>query len=380
MKHSTFIFYTIISLKNHKQHLQYLYEQSKYLVYLFWISSLNIVVSKLENIFMIHKIEVKEEIVNLPAKEYLKKYHLFSTRYLKNIKVYGNLYINRQKSRMIDPINQGDIILIRDRAENIKNTIQLKAGAEKYIIYNNDNYLIVNKDGNLLTHDNYVGANSSLAHLIGEGDLHLVNRLDRNTSGLLIIAKSSYYHHLFSQCQIEKIYFLACHGQVRNKHFFIDYKIARKSDSIIERVCTDEGKSALSEFYLIDYDETKDITYLLCKIHTGRTHQIRVHSLYMSHPLLGDTLYGLDRLKEINPKSYDNLISKISHNTRKKYDQMIGRQYLHALYISFKLKNQEKKEFEALIPDELSSTYKSNNEFKFKIEEALLDFIKLTTQ
>lgn len=329
---------------------------------------------------MVHKFVVKEEISNIKIKDYLKNKHHFSSRYIKNIKVNGQVYINNNLSRMIDPVSKNDYIyivsneqLIDDNlnqrnlpqstnASQTVNSLQHIDNKEKildknkYIISDAENYLIINKDGNLLSHDNYTGANASIQTILGERNLHLVNRLDRNTSGLMIIAKSSYYHHLFSLSTINKIYFLAVHGKIDQEHFFINFPIARSTNSIIERTCNENGKPSSSEFRTILYDSENDLSYLLCKIHTGRTHQIRVHSLYYGHPIVGDTLYGIDKLKEINTKQYRNLTKITSYEKRKELDEKVSRQCLHSYYLNFKLINSTQvEEYFAPLPKEILS-------------------------
>ncbi|MCG7339385.1 RluA family pseudouridine synthase [Staphylococcus sp. ACRSN] len=118
---------------------------------------------------------------------------------------------------------------------------------------------------------------------------HIITRLDRNTSGIVIIAKHGYIHHLMSQTMIDKRYLCICHGEV-DEQGIVDAPIGRHPDSIIQRQVNQSGKEAKTVFRCIKVKPK----YSLCEVRliTGRTHQIRVHFQYIGHSLVGDDLYG----------------------------------------------------------------------------------------
>ena len=160
------------------------------------------------------------------------------------------------------------------------------------IIYEDDYILIVNKGNKVSTQPNIGHYTDSLANFIKyyfdekniNSTVHLVNRLDFETSGLVLVAKSSYIHNLFKKVKITKKYYAVCSGIIDN-------------DGIIEKPIIREGKYrviggdklAITEYKVLRKNNNTLIDVLL---HTGRTHQIRVHMKSIDHPIVGDNLYG----------------------------------------------------------------------------------------
>ena len=121
-----------------------------------------------------------------------------------------------------------------------------------------------------------------------------VNRLDKNTSGIVIFAKNEYIQEcLVKQMKLglfKKEYIALLKGNIKENKGTINAPIARKKESIIEREISKDGASSVTHYELIkNYDNFCLVKFIL---ETGRTHQIRVHSQYIGHPILGDTLYG----------------------------------------------------------------------------------------
>ena len=159
-----------------------------------------------------------------------------------------------------------------------------------------------------------------------------VNRLDLNTSGLIIFAKNEYIQEsLIRQMKnniFTKEYLAIVTGSLENKKGKIDAPISRKENSIIERCVSKIGQRAITEYEVIK--NSKDMCLVKCNLITGRTHQIRVHMAYIGHPLLGDTLYG-------------------------KESTIIKRQALHCYKIAFLHPVSHKKiEFKIDIPKEFN--------------------------
>lgn len=167
----------------------------------------------------------------------------------------------------------------------------------------------------------------------------LVHRLDKETSGILVIAKNQktfeYLKRLFGNHEIKKTYLALAHGKFKEKRGIIDKPISLKPNTT--RRTTNKGKmakEALTEYEVLKtFDFGNDsATFSLLKVSpkTGRTHQIRVHLASINHPIVGDTMYG----KKTNPFG-------------------LTRQFLHAKSLEFNLENGKRIKLEADLPNEL---------------------------
>ena len=169
------------------------------------------------------------------------------------------------------------------------------------IVYEDEYFLIVNKginlpsipsrnmeDESLLERVNYYFREKNINSIP-----HIVTRLDKNTSGLVLIAKYRHIHALFSNLSIDKYYIALVNGKVEN-NAIVEAPIRRVSSSIIEREVGEGGEYSKTEYWLEKYIPELNISIVKLKLYTGKTHQIRVHMKYEGHPLLGDELYGGD--------------------------------------------------------------------------------------
>lgn len=169
------------------------------------------------------------------------------------------------------------------------------------IVYEDEYFLIINKginlpsipsrnmeDESLLERVNYYFQEKNINSIP-----HIVTRLDKNTSGLVLIAKHRHIHALFSNLSIDKYYIALVNGKIKD-NAIVEAPIRRVSSSIIEREVGEGGEYAKTEYWLEKYIPELNISIVKLKLYTGKTHQIRVHMKYKGHPLLGDELYGGD--------------------------------------------------------------------------------------
>lgn len=136
-----------------------------------------------------------------------------------------------------------------------------------------------------------------------KGKLHIINRLDRETSGVVILAKHAYIQECISRQMIDNItdkkYIAVVSGIVKKNQDIIEKNISRKEGSIIERCVSENGEYAKTEYKVLDRNIDKNYSVLELKLYTGRTHQIRVHMQYINHSILGDGLYNLNENRNI---------------------------------------------------------------------------------
>jgi len=170
------------------------------------------------------------------------------------------------------------------------------------ILYEDDGMLIVNKPPFIPVHPSMEHYEDSLSNGVKyyfnsinlKRKIRPVNRLDKNTSGIVIFAKNEYIQEcLVKQMKsgtYEKIYLALVDGIIDKEKQIIDAPIARKEDSIIERCVSSTGYTAITIIELLK--SFYDYSLIRCTLKTGRTHQIRVHTSYIGHPILGDDLYG----------------------------------------------------------------------------------------
>ena len=174
------------------------------------------------------------------------------------------------------------------------------------IVYEDDDILIVNKPQNMVVHPapgNYTGTlvnailyhcKDNLSSINGVIRPGIVHRIDKDTSGLLMIAKNNNSHNfLASQLKdhsITREYEFICHGVVKEDKITVNKPIGRNPKDRLKMGIVNGGKEAITHFEVIKRFD--NFTHMKATLETGRTHQIRVHSMSINHPLLGDILYG----------------------------------------------------------------------------------------
>jgi len=292
------------------------------------------------------KCKVDETYDGKSIREFLKKEKSFSRRILKSM-IYdgGKVLLNDRQANLTERLYENDVLVI-EFPEEKKGPWMKPEKIALNIVYEDDFILVVDKPAHMTTipsvhHPSGTLANAILFHYLENGltnTVHVVTRLDRGTSGLLLIAKNRYCHSLFANLQqeegIKRYYQAVISGLLFEKKGIINKNIGRKNDSMIERVVRNDGKPAITLFETIKQSDTH--TLVNVELKTGRTHQIRVHFAALGYPLAGDDLYGGTR-------------------------DIINRQALHCHQIKFKHPfTNETMEFFSPLPDDMNHLVNGN--------------------
>lgn len=227
---------------------------------------------------------------------------------IQNIIKSNQVLINNRTCKPSQVLKTDDIITYEDSAfEEIRIEPQ---NIKLDIVYENENFAIINKPSGMLTHptstkktDTLVNAllykyKNNLSTLNGALRPGIIHRLDKNTSGLLLIAKNNTTHEKLSKMikdrTVEKRYRAIVKGVIK-EDIIINEPIGRNKTNPTKMAVVPDGKPSLTEVSIIE--SFNDTTYIDVNLKTGRTHQIRVHLSYIGHPIFNDTLYGFGKQK-----------------------------------------------------------------------------------
>ncbi len=244
---------------------------------------------------------VNENTRHTTVRQVLKSQFGMSDRLILRLKKASQIYCNGNAVNVNSPIHLGDVVTADiSFEEECENIVPVKMNLD--ILYEDDGLLIVNKGANTPVHPSLNHYEDSLASgvkyyfdSIGlKRKIRPINRLDKDTSGIVLFAKNEYIQEcLVKQMktnEFEKEYLALVDGIVTESLQTVIAPIARKDTSIIERCVSEGGDYAETDIELLD--TYSNYSLIKCKLKTGRTHQIRVHTKHIGHPILGDTLYG----------------------------------------------------------------------------------------
>ena len=239
----------------------------------------------------------KYNTINQVLKEEFRISSRLLTKIINNEKVLlnGHFCDTRKKPNLDDII---EVLLdLEEDNTNIKSTKM-----ELNILYEDNGLLVINKPPRVAIHPSLRHYDNSLSNgvkyyfdKIGvKKKIRPVNRLDLDTSGLVVFAKNEYIQEcLINEMKTGKFYkeyVCIVKGTIKKKNGTINAPITRKEKSIIERCVKNDGQKAITSYEVLQ--EYSNYSVIKCILETGRTHQIRVHMAYIGHPILGDTLYG----------------------------------------------------------------------------------------
>ena len=225
----------------------------------------------------------------------LKEEMKISTGLMNRLKWQEKIFVNGIPRHTDYPVETGDVV-----------TVPLEEPEPEYpaedgpltILYEDDHLLAVDKPAGMLIHPSHSKFDGTLAnYVVGyyqktgqKCSFHPVTRLDRDTFGIVLLAKNSHAHALMQQCDLQKTYHALVLGNWAEEKGIIDAPIARKPLPSLLREVSPEGKPCTTEFEVLE--RHVGFTKLQLRPITGRTHQLRVHCAHMGHPILGDPQYG----------------------------------------------------------------------------------------
>ena len=258
----------------------------------------------------------------LTLKEVLLDKLNFSVRSISKMKREQSVFVNGVFKKPSTKLKKGDLNL--------------------NILYDDFDIIMVNKPPFMVVHptkshfDNTIA--NGITYYIKEKSekvkVRFVNRLDMNTSGLVIVAKNAYAHHTLSvdmgNDAVEKKYITVVKGIVENDEGTINEPIYRPTEDSIKRIVDEKGQASITHYKVLE--RLNDATVVEVKLETGRTHQIRVHMSHIGHGIIGDELYGY-----------------VDEN-------LINRQALHAYSLSFNQpRTKENLEFKAELSNDIKN-------------------------
>ncbi|WP_172370226.1 RluA family pseudouridine synthase [Sporosarcina jiandibaonis] len=246
---------------------------------------------------------VKEDGIRL--RDFLSA-HDISKRTLTAIKYNGGMLLVNGIERDVR-----NLLYKKDRVEVYFPPEETSAGlkaedGDLSVVFEDDVLLIVDKPAYQGTIPSYNHQSGTIANFVAgkfvreqiPSTVHVVTRLDHNTSGLVCIAKNRHIHHLLGKqvnnSTFKRRYVAVVEGHFHSDQMLINEAIGRKDGSIIERVVRNDGQVARTEVQVIErfVKDRLKLTKIALELHTGRTHQIRVHMKWAGHPIHGDDLYG----------------------------------------------------------------------------------------
>ncbi|MDZ5723833.1 RluA family pseudouridine synthase [Acetobacterium sp. K1/6] len=226
------------------------------------------------------------------------KRYSYSSRLIREIKRIGKISLNQRECFLGQQIKPGDVIEIKMPCEDIDGE---PVSGNLNVVYEDEELLVINKPPFCVTHPTKTHQLDTLANYISyywsergvSAKIRFINRLDRDTTGIVAIAKNKYVHHYVQKetnsGKVIKVYHAFVHGKLPHQEGIINAPIGQPYENSIHRVVMEDGKPSVTRYKVLD--EFKDASLVELVLETGRTHQIRVHMKHLGNPIIGDPLY-----------------------------------------------------------------------------------------
>lgn len=226
----------------------------------------------------------------------------YSRSQIKQLLDGGNITINGKTEKAKYKVKSGDVIRLEEPETR---TLELRSeNIPLDIVYEDDDVIVINKPQGMVVHpapghDEHTLVNALLYHcplstINGTFRPGIVHRIDKDTSGLLMVAKNDKAHRSLAKQLKDKTnireYVALVHGRIAEDEGTINAPIGRSLKDRKKQAVVKDGRNAVTHFEVLK--RYRDYTFVKCILETGRTHQIRVHMKYIGHPLVGDPLYG----------------------------------------------------------------------------------------
>ena len=281
---------------------------------------------------------VTEEDAGLAIKDILRRRFTFSSRLMTKLKFQNLVYLNGKPAPGWIPVFPGDTLQIRLPEEHSEFPAE---DIPVFPVYEDSYLLILNKQAGTAVHPtkgkpDHTIANGLMKKMEEDGEtykIRFVNRLDMNTSGLLIVAKNGFVQEeiirQMRRNEVTKKYLAVVHGVIPEEEGTIDLPLGRPFPDQVERWVVPEeqgGSPSVTHYHVLERFQNHSLVEL--QLETGRTHQIRIHLSYIGYPIEGDHLYCHG-----DPFAYRKAYGDIHDENVSPY---IGRQALHAFSLAFR--------------------------------------------
>ncbi|MQS89009.1 RluA family pseudouridine synthase [Companilactobacillus mishanensis] len=255
-------------------------------------------------------------------------HHKFSSSQLHNLKNNGGMVFVNHKQRHFDfHLKTGDKVIVVMSYEEPSDLIKPMPG-ELNVVYEDSYFLVINKPPGIASLPAKALTSKTMANIVKyyleskheNGTIHLVTRLDRDTSGLMVFAKSSYAHSMLDQIlhseKFQKYYLAIVYGQISPEKGLVDLPIGIDSEAFYLRNIDHENGKESKTLYETE-EKYRDGSLIRLKLLTGRTHQIRVHMKAIGHPIFGDFMYSKCKEKLIDRQALHcsqlNIVHPVTH-------------------------------------------------------------------